>query len=45
MIKTQLKHIEFLEEEIRLLDEEIKSRMTPFEEEIQRIDTVPEIGR
>mgnify|MGYP006375906255 FL=1 len=45
MIETQLRHIEFLEEEIRLLDEEIKSRMTPFEEEIQRIDTIPGIGR
>ena len=45
MIETQLRHIEFLEEEIRLLDEEIKSRMTPFEGEIQRIDTIPGIGR
>ena len=45
MIETQLRHIEFLEEEIHLLDEEIKHRMAPFEKEIQRIDTIPGIGR
>ena len=45
MIETQLRHIEYLEEEIRLLDEEIKQRMVPFEKEIERIDTIPGIGR
>ena len=45
MIETQLRHIEYLEEEIRLLDEEIKQRMVSFEKEIERIDTIPGIGR
>lgn len=45
MIETQLRHIEFLEEEIRLLDQEIAERMAPFEEDLERIDTLPGIGR
>jgi len=45
MIETQLRHIEFLEEEIRLLDKEIASRMSPFEEDLERIDSIPGIGR
>lgn len=45
MLKTQLCHIDFLDEQIALLDEEIKKRMLPFEEDLELIDTIPGIGR
>ncbi|MDK2879959.1 MAG: transposase [Thermoanaerobacteraceae bacterium] len=45
MLKTQLCHIDFLDEQIALLDEEIKKRMLPFEEYLELIDTIPAIGR
>lgn len=45
MLKTQLCHIDFLDEQIALLDEEIKKRMFPFEEDLELIDTIPGIGR
>ncbi len=45
MLKTQLAHIDFLDEQIALLDEEIKRRMLPFEEELERLDTIPGVGR
>ncbi|TCO55244.1 transposase IS116/IS110/IS902 family protein [Caldanaerobacter subterraneus] len=45
MLKTQLLHIDFLDEQIALLDEEIKRRMLPFEEELERLDTIPGVGR
>jgi len=41
MLKTQLCHIDFLDEQIALLDEEIKRRMLPFEEDVERSDTIP----
>jgi len=31
MLKTQLRHIDFLAEKIKKLDEEIKERMLPFD--------------
>lgn len=45
MLKTQLAHIDFLDEQIALLDEEIKRRMFPFEEDLERLDTIPGVGR
>ncbi|TCO67502.1 IS110 family transposase [Caldanaerobacter subterraneus] len=45
MLKTQLAHIDFLDEQIALLDEEIKRRMLPFEEDLERLDTIPGVGR
>ncbi|AEM72797.1 IS110 family transposase [Caldicellulosiruptor acetigenus] len=45
MLKTQLAHIDFLDEQIGLLDEEIKRRMLPFEEDMERLDTIPGVGR
>lgn len=45
MLKTQLAHIDFLDEQIGLLDEEIKRRMLPFEEDLERLDTIPGVGR
>lgn len=45
MLETQLRHIDFLEDEIKKLDEEIKERMLPFEEDLELLDTIPGVGR
>lgn len=45
MISHQLAHIDELEALIAELDEEVKKRVRPFEEEIERIDAISGIGR
>lgn len=45
MLKAQLRHIDFLTSEIKQLDEEIKERMLPFEEDLELLDTIPGVGR
>jgi len=45
MLKKQIEHIEFLEEQISELDEEIKKRTSSFEEDIRYMDSIPGIGR
>jgi uncharacterized protein YllA (UPF0747 family) len=45
MLKTQLRHIDELDALIQKLDEEIKRRMHPFEEDLERLDTIPGVGR
>ncbi|MGE5576459.1 MAG: IS110 family transposase [Syntrophothermus sp.] len=45
MLATQLRHIEYLEQEIERLHTEIEKRMRPFELSIQAIDEIPGIGR
>jgi len=45
MLKTQLRHIDFLTDEIKRLDEEIKERMLPFDEDLALLDTIPGVGR
>lgn len=44
LISTQLKHIDFLDQEIARLDQEIEEQMRPFEQEIAFLDAVPGIG-
>jgi transposase len=44
LLATQLRHIEFLEEEIAQLDEEVKERMLPFQEDLEHLDTIPGVG-
>jgi transposase len=44
LLATQLRHIDFLEQEIAQLDEEIKERMLPFHEDLERLDTIPGVG-
>jgi transposase len=44
MLATQLRHIEFLEDEIEKLDQEIKKRMHPFSEDLELLETIPGIG-
>ena len=45
MLESQLRHLEFLDEEVTRMDEEVGERMRPFEEEIQRLDEIPGMGR
>jgi transposase len=45
MLSAQLRHIDYLDEEIGRLDEEIKKRMLPFEEDLALLDTIPGIAR
>jgi transposase len=45
MLQTQLRHIDFLESEILALNAEVKARMSPFEGDLERLDTIPGVGR
>jgi len=45
MLKSLLRHLDFLDKEIAQLDEEIGRRMKPFEEIIERLDDIPGIDR
>ena len=45
MLQSQLRHLDFLAEEIAQLNQEVSQRMDPFEEAIQVADAIPGIGR
>ena len=45
MIATQLRHIEYLNEEIENLDQDIDSRMRPFDKILELLDTIPGVGK
>lgn len=45
MLAAQLRHIDYLDEEIGRLDEEIKRRMLPFEEDLELLGTIPGVAR
>lgn len=45
LLAVQLRHIDFLDAEIERLSEEIMGRMQPFEDAIQRLDSIPGLGR
>jgi transposase len=45
LLKSQLRHLDFLDKEIAQLDEEIGKRMKPFEQIIERLDDIPGIDR
>lgn len=44
MIKTILSHIDFLSEQIDMLDQEVACRVSSFQEDIQRLDSIPGIS-
>jgi hypothetical protein len=44
MLKTQLSHIDFMDQQIELLSEEVRLRMQPYEEDIELLDSIPGIG-
>ncbi len=45
LLQSLLRHLDFLNGEIAHMDEEIAARLHPFEEAIQRLDTIPGVGR
>lgn len=45
LLKTQLDHIEFLEKLIEDLNQEIEERMSPFEDDLELLDTIPGVGK
>lgn len=44
MIKTMLKHVDFLAEQIVELDLEVAKRLGPFQADLERLDTIPGIA-
>ncbi|MGG4498814.1 IS110 family transposase [Brevibacillus reuszeri] len=44
MIKTILIHIEFLNEQVEKLDHEVSQRVISFQEDIERLDSIPGIA-
>jgi transposase len=45
LVAQQLAHIDFLEETIERLSAQIAERVGPFEEAIERLETIPGVGR
>ena len=45
MLTSLLRHLDFLDDEISRMDQEIAERMRPFDEALQRLDTIPGMGR
>jgi transposase len=45
MLGQQLAHLEQLDELIERLDGEVEERLRPFAEEVERLDTIPGVGR
>jgi transposase len=44
MIKNQLNHIEYLENQIKELDNEIGDRLSSTQDDIERLDSIPGVG-
>lgn len=45
MIEKQLGHIDYLDDLIKELDEEIEKRMLPFSEDLELLDSIPGVGK
>ena len=45
LLQSQLRHLDFLDAEIDRVTGEIAERCRPFEEVIERLDTIPGVGR
>ncbi len=44
MLKTILTHIDFLTEQIEMLDQEIAKRVSTYQEDLERLDSIPGIA-
>jgi transposase len=44
MLKTILTHIDFLSEQIEMLDQEVAQRVSSYQEDIERLDSIPGIA-
>ena len=45
MLTAQLRHLDFLVQEIERLNQEVARRVHPFEETVAAVDTIPGVGR
>lgn len=45
LLASHLRHLDFLDEEITRLDEEVAARLSPFQETLKRLDEVPGVGQ
>jgi transposase len=45
LLASHLRHLDFLDTEIRRLSDEIAERLHPFEAALERLDTIPGVGR
>ena len=45
MVARHLAHIDFLDDAIEQLSQEVAERMGPFEEALERLDTILGVGR
>ena len=45
MLRSQLRHLDFLLGEIEGLDQEVMERVSPFEPQVQQLDAIPGLGR
>ncbi len=45
ILTAQLNHIEFLDQQVVELDQEIEDRLRPFELELELLDSIPGVGR
>ncbi len=45
LLDSHLRHLDFLDTEIRRLSDEIAERLHPFEAALERLDTIPGVGR
>jgi len=45
MLKTMIAHIDFVSEQIEAMDQEVAQRLDPFQEDLERIDTIPGVAR
>ncbi len=44
MLKTILGHIDFLTEQINMLDQEVAARVSTYQEDVERLDSIPGIA-
>jgi transposase len=44
MLKTILKHIDFLTEQVEMLDQEVAQRLSSYQEDLERLDSIPGIA-
>lgn len=45
MLKTMVTHIDFIDEQILLLDQEVANRLDPFQKDLERLDSIPGIAQ
>jgi transposase len=45
LLHSQLRHLDFLDEEVAALSEEVAQRTRPFDDLIERLDAIPGLGR